>query len=142
MDTVTALTPIKLKSECELSLFPNGNKFDENRSLNKTLNFLNSMIELNYIDSELKFTDAGIDYMFHNHNEFMQNLAGKDINFGDRNKLCFSVLQGHQQGEFGVGNNCANERFERKNLYFELSTHVDTKNMVFTKNKDDEEPMG
>lgn len=142
MDTLTTLSPIQLKSECELSLFQNGSKFDENKSLNKTLNFLNNMIELNYVDSELKFTNAGIDYMFQNHREFMHNLAGKDVNFGDRAKLCFQVCDGYQRGQLSTQNNCANAKFERKNLYFELSECVDYNNMVFTKNKDDEEPMG
>jgi len=41
-------------------------------------NLLMNMIELDYIDHELNFTNSGIEYMLKNHREFINKLSNID----------------------------------------------------------------
>ena len=140
LPTQQAQSPIKLNKDCEASLFNPGYQFCNNKALNKTLTFLNHLIELEYVDHELNFTNSGIDYMFSKHNEFMNNLAGKNVDFGDRSKLCLQVLTGHHEGSLNTENNCANHKFVANNIYFEVESSKSPYDQVkFTKSEDQEE---
>ena len=74
-----------LEADDELPLMQSSHQIHSNPSLDKGLQLINTMIELDYIkyDDGLKFTSAGIEYMMKKWNEFNNSLAGKDINFGD-----------------------------------------------------------
>lgn len=64
--------------ECYVPLF---DKFTHGDSLmRKTVSYINHMIELNYIKydpSELNFTNAGLEYMFRQHRDFIDNVMDK-----------------------------------------------------------------
>jgi hypothetical protein len=67
--------------DIELSLFPTSNDDGIPQGL-KTIQY---MIELDYLDptvNPMRFTEAGVDYMFQNHREFLHNIMGKDFDFG------------------------------------------------------------
>lgn len=73
------------KYDSDLNLFIK-NDDDNLKCLNKLFFIVNYMIELEYITigvNSLQFTNAGLNYMKRHHQEFLENIQGKDINFND-----------------------------------------------------------
>ena len=41
----------------------------------------------------MRFTEAGVDYMFRNHREFIKNIRTIDVDFGDWSELINELLE-------------------------------------------------
>lgn len=69
-------------ADTQLQLFQSGME----GKLPKGVLMIQSMIELDYLDAtihQMRFTEAGVDYMFQNHRTFLRDIAGKDVDFGE-----------------------------------------------------------
>ena len=137
-----------LSCESNLPLFQKTDRFDCPKGISNLVGKINDMIELDYISNEnheLEFTNAGIEYMFRKHREFINNIKGKNIDFGPAAKLVAQLLaRADKYGNCTEGSD-PRKKFLRSNLYI-LPTlnedRVNYNNIVFAeKNKDTIEPM-
>ncbi|QKF94495.1 hypothetical protein QKU48_gp1037 [Fadolivirus algeromassiliense] len=75
-----------LEDDCYLPAFQSSHYLEGTPSLNRGLQIINNFIELNYMTCSvdgLELTNPGIEYMMRKHREFMDQVDGQTIDFGD-----------------------------------------------------------
>jgi len=139
--------------ECYLPLF---NKYAHECPLvQKAISYINHMIELNYIKydpSELNFTTAGIEYMFQQQRDFMNNTMDK-MDFSSF-PLAYNLVKqlkeadGVRQLEEFPSNKNGEDKFaslklKRTQLYSDCMEDPDYNVINFSKKSDDcDDPQG
>lgn len=119
-----------INSDYSLNLFQCSNSIGSNPNIDKNLQYLNNMIELDYIEcgiNGLQFTNSGINYMEKKCKEFIDNCNGKDIDFGCFTNIIKSILN---------SSNCNNMsiKFVQNNNQFKFnSNNIDYNNVKFNK---------
>lgn len=144
-NTSLTLPPLTFTSSpCELdddySLKPFG-CFDHNSSLmNQVTKHINTMIELNYIKCDLggiKFTDAGLDYMWSKQKEFIDNhLDSLDFSsFPQAQGLLKQLKEAENKGKVNIN---TVEKFQKNNLLTldPMENEIDCNEMILGKNQD------
>lgn len=127
-------------NETSLDLFQKPTDATIHPGLQKGMQIINSMIELEYMTSELNFTTAGIDYMFRLHREFIKNIDGKDIDFS----LWPAAYQLKEEAKKrGLNVTLVTEQFKYDNAKYDLGENeVNYNDMKFKKKAPGAEPMG
>lgn len=90
--------------------------------LKKNLQLINSMIELNYLESinnEIRFTSPGINYMFRKHKEFLQNIQEQNIDFGIFSGAIAQLRE--NMTKYGLSTIENSEKFCRNNMLYKIS---------------------
>lgn len=127
---------MNLTCETSLPLFQSTHKNDIPNSLKKSLILINNMIELHYIEynnSELRFTNAGIKYMERKYKQFCDNIQGKNIDFGPFQNLIQQLSNSTFENNTGL-------KFDKKNFLINYDSEPNYNNINFTsKNKDFDE---
>lgn len=125
------------ESDCDINLFMKSD--DENpRCLKKLFSIINYMVELEYITigvNSLQFTNSGLNYMKEHHQEFIENIHGKDIDFGIFSSL-INQLKATQPKDI-----CRKFCTANSSLGSRISSEIDYNNIRFSKKDSSLEPM-
>ena len=127
-----------LESDYSLPLFQSSHALHSSPALDKGIQVINNMVELNYIkygSEGLQFTNAGIDYMMKKFQEFRNTMEGQNIDLG-----VAYALNGSDPHEKKHGINMLKE-FKTHNLLIPNGDNeVDYNNVIFKKEQDAMEP--
>lgn len=82
--------------------------------LARGITILHELSSLGYIssDQEMSITNEGIEYMLKNHREFIENVKGKDMDFGIFQSSVDSMIQ---KSRLGLGTETITHRFYMEN---------------------------
>lgn len=121
---------VNIESDYSLNLFQCSNSIGSNPNLDKKLQYLNNMIELDYIEfgiNGLQFTNSGINYMEKKCKEFINNCKGKDIDFGPFTNKIKAILNSSNHSNMSI-------KFSKNNNEFKSNTDdIDYNNIQFEK---------
>lgn len=106
------LSSVESPNYDNLPLFQSSHSLDSNPVLDRGLQQINNMIELNYIkyDNGLTLTNSGIEYMLRNHDTFYKNL-NPDVDFGELTEMIEEMKSSYSKGGFNIP-----KRFAEQNL--------------------------
>lgn len=123
-----------LDSDLSLPLFQSSHVINTNPILDKNIQLINSMLELNYIkhgSEGLQFTNAGIEYMMKKFQEFCSNIEKQNIDL-----TIVYALNGSNPHKRKHGVNMLKE-FKKNNLLIPNdSDDVNYNNVTFKKEYD------
>lgn len=133
----------EIDNDCSLKPFDCFDHHD-NPLMKQVTNHMNAMIELNYIKCDLggmKFTDAGLDYMWSKQKQFIdQHLDKLDFsNFPQAQCLINQLKEAENKGKVNIN---TVEKFQKANLLNKdpMENEIDCNEMVLGKNTDVPEP--
>ena len=132
-------TACEIDDDCSLKPF---GCFQHNDTplMKQVSSYMNAMIELNYIKCDLsgmKFTDAGLNYIWSKQKAFIdQNLDKLDFStFPQAQGLINQLKEAEDQGKVNIN---TVEKFKKNNLLTldPMENEIDCNEMVLGKNKD------
>jgi hypothetical protein len=100
----------------EPSCCSNINSLDIPRNLQKGLFILTELNQLGYVDyngNEYSLTDNGIEHFFKNHMTFLDDIKGKNIDFGPFQGMINDILE--KSKKYGVERNSNRKEFFLQN---------------------------
>ena len=123
---------LSLDSDYDLQAFSSHYQ-DGCPSLNKAFQTINNFIELNYMTCGLdgfELTNSGIEYMMRKHREFMDQVDGDSIDFGDFAEYMNNIYSSAKK----PGNNIVT-KFKSQNMMFPMNDNdgVDYNKIRFRK---------